>query len=395
MGDKFAFIHCADLHLGARFVGITDDDPQLGDRMRRSLTESFSRIIDAGLDRGVDFMVISGDLYDDTNVQPSIRLFLCNELKRFGRPVFIARGNHDPESPWDKAIPYPENVHEFPIVQRHFVMNIRGSMVDVTGISFCEIHDSRNLVSMISGMEDRFSIAVVHCDLETSDGCSDYAPFSIDDINGRNVDYWALGHIHKREVVSKSPYAVYPGNIQGRSIKETGEKGAYIVSVADGAVDSLEFIATQSISWEVIHEDITGKGLDQVLDEVCSSLGPEKAIRLVFEGRGECNAALRKNIDDILSMISERTGCIVEGASVDTAGAIDPDSLADGYDMRSKIIGICRSMAGDRRSILDAIATSAMAGKNIAFFESLTDEELSELVEDSMMSILSDMEVSG
>lgn len=394
MGNKFSFIHCADLHLGARFVGIMDDDPQLGGRMRDSVKESFSRIIDAGLDREVDFMVISGDLYDDTNVQPSIRLFLCNELKRFGRPVYIARGNHDPESPWDKAIPYPENVHEFPIIQHHYVMNIRGSMVDVTGISFCESHDRRNLVSMISGIEGRFSIAVVHCDIETTDGDSDYAPFSIGDTVGKGVDYWALGHIHKREVISDNPYVVYPGNIQGRSIKETGEKGAYIVSVTDGAVDSMEFIATQSISWEVVHVDVTGKGLDQVLDEVCGALNPDKAVRLVFEGHGECNVALRKNLDDILTVISERTGCIMAGATVDTTGTIDPDSLIGGSDMRSKIVGICRDLKGDRRRILDTIATNAMAGKNMGFFESLTDEELYELVEDSMMSVLSDMEAS-
>lgn len=394
MGNKFAFIHCADLHLGARFVGITDDDPQLGNRMRNSVMESFSRIVDAGLEKKADFMVISGDIYDDTNVQPSIRLFFCNELKRFGKPVFIARGNHDSESPWDKAVPYPENVHEFPIVQHHFVMNIRGSMVDVTGISFSEPHERRNLASMITGMENRFSIAVVHCDLNPGDGISEYAPCSTSDLMNRNVDYWALGHIHKREIVSDEPYVVYPGNIQGRSIKETGEKGAFLVTVIDGAVDDLEFIPTQSIVWEEIDVDITGKKLDRVLDEVCDRLESDKSVRIVFKGSGECNAALRKDLEDILSVIADRSGCIIAGAEVDTTSTVDPDSLIGGSDMRSKIVEICRRMSSDRRAIIEAIVTNPMAEKNRAFFESLSDDELSDLIENSMMAILSDMEES-
>ena len=76
MGNRFTFIHCADLHLGSRFKGITDDDPELGRRMRSSPMESFSRIIDIAMERDVDFMVVSGDLYDEANTLPSIRLGL-------------------------------------------------------------------------------------------------------------------------------------------------------------------------------------------------------------------------------------------------------------------------------------------------------------------------------
>lgn len=392
MGNRFSFIHCADLHLGARFVGITDDDPDVGLRMRNSMMSSFSRIIDAGIENKADFMVISGDLYDDANVQPSVRLALCNELRRFGKPVFIARGNHDSESPWDKAIPYPDNVHEFPIIQHHYTMTIRGSQIDVTGISFCEIHDGRNLVSMISGLNDRFTVAVVHCDTYSKDG--NYAPCDVSDLNGRNVDYWALGHIHKREVISEKPYAVYPGNIQGRSIKETGEKGAYLVTVEDGEVSELRFIPTQAIIWTELRVDVTGKSLDAVLDDICGKLGPENAVRIIFEGSGESDAPLRTNLNDILSVISDRSGCITAGALVETVRTVDLNSIIGRGDMCSKVIEVSRYLSENRDAIENTIFTNPVAEKNRAFYDMFSDEELNDMVENSMRSIILKMEAS-
>ena len=80
MSSKFSFIHCADLHLGGRFSGIMDRDRTLGKRLTQCTLDSFSRIVDAALERGVDFMVISGDVYDSENPLPSTRAWFVREL---------------------------------------------------------------------------------------------------------------------------------------------------------------------------------------------------------------------------------------------------------------------------------------------------------------------------
>ncbi|MEZ6149369.1 MAG: hypothetical protein R3C09_04535 [Pirellulaceae bacterium] len=49
----------------------------------------------------------------------------------------------------------------------------------------------------------------------------------------KGYDYWALGHIHKREVLCQEPFVAFSGNIQGRHIRESGPKGCYVVTVHD------------------------------------------------------------------------------------------------------------------------------------------------------------------
>ena len=55
-------------------------------------------------------------------------------------------------------------------------------------------------------------------------------------LKSKGYDYWALGHVHKREIVDGIPWIVFPGNIQGRHIRETGAKGATLVTVEDGRI---------------------------------------------------------------------------------------------------------------------------------------------------------------
>ena len=55
---------------------------------------------------------------------------------------------------------------------------------------------------------------------------------SLSELTAKGYDYWALGHVHRRESVNGSshPRVEYPGNLQGRHIRETGAKGCLLVS---------------------------------------------------------------------------------------------------------------------------------------------------------------------
>ncbi len=389
MGNMFRFVHCADLHLGSRFKGLGSVDRGLAERMRLSVMESFERIVDAAIRERVDMMVISGDLYDDSNELPSTRMWLVRQLSRLTVPVFICRGNHDSRTSWDGSIPYPSNVHEFgPEVES---IMLEGG-IQVLGASYSTPHESRNLASMMQGDPGAFTVACLHCDIDTYSEGYPYAPCSINDMIGRGVDYWALGHIHKRNVILTGPYVVYPGNIQGRSFKETGEKGAYLVTVESGRVSSLTFIPTQTYIWEDITVDITGRSLPEIVGGL-SHLGGDRVCRLRFVGSGELDTMLRTSSDEVRKAVSDSTGCIVSDVIVETVPSVDLDARSEGRDMGAAIIQCGRRMeAMGKDEIVDLVCQNKVMARYRQQLMSMTDEEVRSLVSDAMRSSLAKME---
>ncbi len=149
MGD-FKFIHCADIHLGSRFKGVETEDAAEMLRMREAPAKSLGKIIDLALSEKASFIVISGDLFEKT-AQPSDRKFFCEEAARAKIPIFISKGNHDVERPWDSAMPYPSNVRVFPTEPESIFLKANSTEVEVVGISFSGKRENRNIVSMLSG----------------------------------------------------------------------------------------------------------------------------------------------------------------------------------------------------------------------------------------------------
>ena len=80
-------------------------------------------------------------------------------------------------------------------------------------------------------------------------GHANYAPCTVDDLTAKGYDYWALGHVHHRAVLHQNPDVVFPGIFQGRHIRETGPKGAYLVTVEDRAIVDLKLIYTDVVRW--------------------------------------------------------------------------------------------------------------------------------------------------
>lgn len=281
--SDFKFIHCADLHLGSRFVGI--EDPNLARKLTESAFDSFSGIVDSAISENADFMVVSGDVFDSEKVSPVTRMRFFSELERASIPCFVARGNHDYRTSWEDAVPVPDNVHVFDTEPESVTLNLKnGGTAEIVGISFQRISEKENLAAKLDGTPGIFTVACVHCDVDGR-GDSYYAPCRLTDLTFKNVQYWALGHIHKREIISERPYVVYPGNSQGRHVKESGEKGAYLVTVSGDSVTDLKFIPTQKFVWDTVGCDITGKNYAELVESVSAGLDGNKIVRLKVTGR--------------------------------------------------------------------------------------------------------------
>lgn len=338
MGCGFTFIHCADLHLGSRFWGISNKDPELGKVLYGATFRSFSRIVDLGIGKA-DFMVISGDIYDDASETPRTRMFFANEMKRFGKPCYIVTGNHDHTHSWSEGIPYPPNVIQFGTSAEKRRVDLGGTEAEIAGISFDGPHTEKNLVSEIRGTPGIFTIGVVHCSVSSTGRDNPYAPCSATDFLGKDVQYWALGHIHKRMVLWDSePMVVYPGNIQGRDISESGEKGCMLVSVDGGNIDA-EFVPTQEIIWKEVAADITGKNtVQELIDSVKREVRPGTMVGINFVGKGPLNRLIRRDPEDIGETVSLQTECPVTVRKIACGPELDLDRARESGTVVGNIV---------------------------------------------------------
>ncbi len=384
----FKFVHCADLHLGSRFSGVRSKDPHLAEKMTESTFDSFSNIIDLVVSENADFMVISGDIFDKETITPGTRFRFAELLKKVAVPCFIARGNHDSKTNWEDSIPLPINAYEFGGEPERFAIDLKnGGRVEIAGISFMFKNTSEDLAIRLEGSKGIFTVGCVHCDVDSQDD-SGYAPSKLSDLITKDIDYWALGHIHKRMVMHERPYVIYPGNPQGRNIKESGEKGAYVVTVTSNTLTDLRFVPTQTIIWEKIEVDITGCDLHTFIEQVTSSVKKDSVIRLTIIGRGVLDHMLRTAPEDVIKTIQDRSECIIEKIELRSRPGSSPP--AGKNDLVSKVTEVSDSVGNvDRKSLIEAICSTGTSKIHLQrYFENMSDDELKGLVQDAEIRLL-------
>lgn len=270
MTVPFRFIHCADLHLGAPFKYLTQVG-QCGEVLREATYRAFHNLVDRALAENVDAFLISGDIYNSADHNLAAQYRFVGELERLSAKdiqVFIAHGNHDPLDAWQAKIDLPNNVHVFSGQEvEEKIISVRGKAAAIVyGMSHAVRGITENLAKRFQHNESgMYAIAVLHASVGSVEGTIPYAPCTLEDLRMKGINYWALGHIHKRQVLNEEPYVVYPGNTQGLHRREGGPKGAYLVSVNSSGHTSMNFIETNAIRFEEVHIDITSlKGTEEI-----------------------------------------------------------------------------------------------------------------------------------
>lgn len=285
------FIHAADLHLDSPMLGLRHLPQTIFQRLKESTFISFSKIIDVAIQHGVDFVILAGDLFDgeDRSIRAQTRFRKQIErLAQYQIPVFIVHGNHDHLSGKWANIPLPPNAYVFPPeLERQMVINEDKVSAALYGFSYPHRHvTERRIDDYKKQGEADFHIGILHGNLEGTSDHGNYAPFTLADLIEKQLDYWALGHIHKRTELSEEPPIIYPGNIQGRHRKETGEKGCYLVTMSD-MDKNLEFIPTSDCVWQEIEVDGSSAQTIADLYQLC---------------RKEIDAIRREGVGTLLTM---------------------------------------------------------------------------------------------
>lgn len=249
---SFTFLHAADVHLDSPLRGLSGLDPSVAERIRTATREAFEQLVTRAIEDEVAFVVLAGDLYDGEWRDSRTGIFTAAQLGRLREadiPVFLIHGNHDADSQIGKRLPLPDNVHTF-ASRRAETVELAELNVAVHGQSFPQKSVTENLVpGYPEPVAGRFNIGVLHTGLGGLGGHENYAPCTLAELLAKGYDYWALGHVHQRQRLHDAPPVVFPGNLQGRHIRETGAKGAERVVVVDGEVTETAQVPLDVVRW--------------------------------------------------------------------------------------------------------------------------------------------------
>ena len=252
------FIHTADIHLDSPLSGLAAYKDAPADLLRTVTRDAFTRLVDAAIEETVDFMVIAGDLYDGSWKDYNTGHFFCREMGRLnkaGIPVYLLLGNHDADSEMTKKLTLPPNVHQFETRKANTFL-IETLKVALHGRSYKEAATVENLATTYPApVAGWLNIGVLHTALEGYAAHANYAPCSLAELSAKGYDYWALGHVHEHAILLKDPWVVFPGNLQGRHIRETGARGAIMVTADESGIQSVERLLVDVLRWQVVAVD--------------------------------------------------------------------------------------------------------------------------------------------
>ncbi|MBC2180885.1 DNA repair exonuclease [Listeria booriae] len=282
------FVHMADLHLDSPFLGLRHLPDSVFEKLKNSTFASLARGIDVAIREAVDFVIIAGDIYDeeDQSIKAQARFYKEMErLNQAGIPVYMIHGNHDYVAKYRDRLQLPENVTVFDTtLEMYTFVSQSGVRVNLYGFSYGERHIREAMYQQYKREGDAdFHIGLLHGSEMTGNATQDvYAPFKVSDM--KQMDYWALGHIHLRQVLAEEPMIYFPGNIQGRHRKETGDKGLTLVTLRETGAE-LTFVETAPIIWEEatleISEDVDFSKLFQLsLQAVKEAARMDKSVLL-------------------------------------------------------------------------------------------------------------------
>ncbi|MDU8946745.1 metallophosphoesterase family protein [Ovoidimarina sediminis] len=353
----FRFVHTADLHLDAPLKSLALKDPDLFDLVGNATRRALERIVDLCLEEEVNALMIAGDLYDGDMRSMKTAAFLVGQMERLsaaGVAVFMIRGNHDAESVLTRELEFPPNVHVF--TGHGGTVELPESGVAVHGVSFAKPQAPESLLPKykppVSGL---FNIGLLHTSLAGASGHDTYAPCSVNDLIAHGFDYWALGHIHIRQVHAETPHVVMPGMPQGRDIGEAGPKSVTLVTVDKGTA-SLEDRVTSPV--EFARQEVTLDGVDDWRDALreigaaiasaAMSLSDHSVLRLELVGETPLAWRLRRDQDLLLEQVANLAraqGSVWIDKIVHRLSA--PSQAAKGEDPRRELAALMSGLLDD------------------------------------------------
>ncbi|MBU3153422.1 DNA repair exonuclease [Clostridium estertheticum] len=257
MSGTFRFIHASDLHLGS-FLNINGKPQEkLQELCKDAVYDGFERICLRAISLKVDFILICGDIYDShlRSVRGN-KIFIdqCAHLGQKNISVYVIYGNHDVMNGAEELFAFPPNLHIISSEKTEVFEVYKEDKViaKIIGKSYKHRSEKEKFYENYLLDNDIFNIAMLHTALEGDN--KNYIPCTLNDLKSvPNIDYWALGHIHKQSIINDSkPIVAFSGIPQGRDMGEQGVGGVYYVEVNKKEVVHMEFLPIATVVYKKV-----------------------------------------------------------------------------------------------------------------------------------------------
>lgn len=422
MGETLTFIHAADIHIGAPFRGLRALTEEWGRRLGDAIPEAWDRVVTAAIDRDVDFVVVSGDIFD--SVRASYRDYHrffqgLWKLSDGGIPIYLCTGNHDPLSSWQQDFfALPPLATMLAADRPDFILHERegrpSAIIAGRGYPNKVWSSKENIAAGLtrdaavralgsSASEVPFAVGVLHTGLNLDPV---KAPTDPRELLRAGFDYWALGHIHRRTVNDENaPRVVFSGCIQGRDIRETGPRGVYEVTLCENHPPRLAFIPTASVVWERL--EIDASFCSNIPDLVSTMLREQFAVngtvscefmvsRITLTGATSLHEVLARPgvLEEVRETLNDSYAEFYCDALIDrTTSPLDREALRGEGLFPAVLLRASDAVCADPLHAIDYLQEEFLS-RNIPMPSSLSEKHVRKLAEEATSLVL-DLLVEG
>lgn len=282
-------IHCSDLHLDSKME--SNLDKEKARERKNEILITFENMVKYAKENDVQAIIIAGDLFDKKNVSVKAKRIVQNAVKSNPEIDFIyLKGNHDESGFIDEEDMTPENLKMFN--QNDWTTYEYGN-ITITGIEFGK-KDNYELYNSLMLPKNKFNIVVLHGQEAISDAKDKAEIINLKELKNKNIDYLALGHIHKykQEKLDNRGIYCYSGCLEGRGFDECGEKGFVLLEI-DEALKTT-FIPFSQRKLHEVNVDITDiaeySQIEAKILEKTKDISGKDLVKIVLTGKIELDA---------------------------------------------------------------------------------------------------------
>jgi DNA repair protein SbcD/Mre11 len=347
MAMAVRLLHAADIHIGMENYGKLNPQTGLSTRLE-DFCATFDEAVDRAIAEPVDLVVLAGDIYKTRDPTPTHQREFAARIRRLidaGIPIFIVPGNHDIPLSSSRATSVdvfrtlelpgvtvaraigrwtlqtkagPIQALALPWLTRSQVLtreDYKNKTIEELNMAMVELAVQK-LHELAAELDPAIpSILVGHAHVYGARvGAERLLLMGIDPLldcsaltSLPNLDYIALGHIHKHQALSVAhPPVVYPGSINRVDFSEEDEEKGFVLASVERGSTTWEFVPVHARPFLTIEARAEGENpTDDVVKAIfrAGQKVRESVVRLRIKTTRA--AATRLNEDEIRAQLRE------------------------------------------------------------------------------------------
>ena len=280
-------IHCSDLHLDSRMK--SNLDSKKAKERRDEILITYQNMIKYAVNNDVKIILIAGDLFDKKETTVKARNIVIDSIISNPEIDFIyLKGNHDETGFLNNLEEIPKNLKLFN--SEKWTTYTYGK-ITISGIEFGKLTDYEIYNTLFLNKGD-FNIVTMHGQESKYEMKDKTEIINLSSLKNKNIDYLALGHIHKYKQAELDQRGVYcySGCLEGRGFDECGEKGFVLLDIDEESLKyTSNFIPFAERNLYEINVDVTQANstldVEKLIDSQLENISVDSLIKIVLKGK--------------------------------------------------------------------------------------------------------------